>query len=135
MHDSRNNSSYRRPSGNRHSSPPFQHSRNSRSHEKSSESRGAERMGPPSRVPLKKFRSTATKVGGGSVTGNYRSVREPVSTHSAVLRKAKIATSIRAAALRRKLLLRQRDSARRVKLARIRRYLVFKTSVTIECPT
>lgn len=124
-HDSRNSSSHRRSSNNRHASPSPQ-SRN-RSHEK--DGRGSERMGPPNRVPQKKFRSTAVKVNNNNSGGNYRTARDSGSARNAAMRNSRIGQSARSA-IRRKMLLRQRDSARRVKLARMRRYCIC-TSLTI----
>lgn len=107
---SRDSSSHRRTSG-RQSSPV----RNSRG----SGDRSKERMGPPSRPPMKKFRPAAKGSGGGV----DRSARDSPPPARGSVKKTKIAPAAnRSTVVRRRLVLRQRDSARRVKLARLRRY-------------
>lgn len=108
---SRDTSSHRRPSG-RQLSPV----RNSRS----SHDRSKERMGPPSRPPVKKFRATAKESGGAS---SDRSTRDSALARGSIS-KTKIAPSTsRSTVVHRRLVLRQRDSARRVKMARLRHYV------------
>lgn len=112
---SRDTSSHRRTSG-RQSSPP----RNSRS----SGDRSKERMGPPSRPPMKKFRSTVKGSGGsaGDRSAGDRSTRDTAPARGSVKKTKIMPSTSRSTVVRRRLVLRQRDSARRVKLARIRRY-------------
>lgn len=106
---SRDNSSHRRPSGRQAS--PVRNNRNSGD-------RSKDRMGPPSRPPMKKFRSTAKIGGGGSVD---RSARDTAPARGSVKKTKIVPVPIRSTIVRRRLVLRQRDSARRVKLARLRR--------------
>lgn len=108
---SRDSSSHRRPSG-RQSSP----ARNRRSGDRSKD-----RMGPPSRPPMKKFRSTAKGGGGVGGGGGDRSTRDTASARGSVKKTKILPASSRSTVIRRRLVLRQRDSARRVKLARLRR--------------
>lgn len=104
---SRDSSSHRRTSG-RQSSP----ARNNRA------DRSNERMGPPSRPPMKKFRPTVKGGGGG---GADRSTRETAPARASVKKTKIVPSTSRSTVVRRRLVLRQRDSARRVKLARLRR--------------
>lgn len=108
-------SSHRRTSGARHSSPSPSHRHNSRSNDKGTN----ERMGPPNRPPQKKFRSTAIKMSGGN---NGRDSNR--------IRKTKMTSAVRSVALRRRVALRQRDTARRVKLARLARRYCIQIEIT-----
>lgn len=124
---SSSSSSHRRPSG-RLSSPP----RNSRS----SGDRSKERMGPPSRPPMKKFRGPLKGNGGSGSTSIDRSPRDSAPPRSSIKKTKIVPSASRSTVVRRRLVLRQRDSARRVKLARLRRYRminVFHQKKTIYC--
>lgn len=68
---------------------------------------------------MKKFRPTVKGGGGGG--GADRSTRDTVPARASVKKTKIVPSTSRSTVVRRRLVLRQRDSARRVKLARLRR--------------